>query len=48
VTLLNYLNGRPSARVPASPIDIHLLAAAYAIVLKDAGYVLFVSRRYKG
>lgn len=47
-TLLNYLNGRPSAHVPASPVDIHLLAAAYATVLTGAGYVLFVSRRYKG
>jgi hypothetical protein len=47
-TLLNYLHGNPSAHVPASPVDVHLLAAAYAIVLTATGHVLFVTRSYKG
>lgn len=47
-TLLNYLHDRPTAHVPASPVDFHVLAAAYALALTLLGHVLFVTRPYKG
>ncbi len=47
-TLFDYLQGSANARVAAPLIDVHLLAAAYALAFVVGGYVLFIARRQKG
>lgn len=47
-TLLEYLKDAPTARVPVSPVDMHLLAGAYAFVLTIVGCVTFAWRSQKG
>jgi lantibiotic transport system permease protein len=47
-TLFDYLMARPNTRVHAPPIDMHLLASAYAVAITAVGYLFFVTRRQKG
>lgn len=44
-TTFNFLKGVTVTRASTPPVDIHLLALAYFVVLTLAGYWLFVQRR---
>jgi hypothetical protein len=47
-TLFDYLGNRPNAHLHAAPIDVHILAVAYALAITAVGYVVFVMRPRKG
>ena len=47
-TLFDYLQDRPNAHLHAPPIDVHVIALAYATAITAAGWLFFVTRSQKG
>jgi lantibiotic transport system permease protein len=47
-TIFHYLAGNASARIAAAPMDVHGLAAGYAIAITIVAYGLFATRSQRG
>ena len=47
-TMFNYLKDGPPGKAVVPPVDIHLLAIGYFLVITGISYVLYVTKKEKG